>query len=71
MSLDGCTNLFQAGDDVRGELGGGHGLLDENEVQSASSSGSSGSFVAAKRARMKSSPQHGSKNYMRYGTPPG
>ena len=32
MSLDGRTNLFQAGDDVRDELGGGHGLLDEVEV---------------------------------------
>ena len=32
MSLDGLTNLFQAGDDVRDELGGGHGLLDEVEV---------------------------------------
>ena len=40
--------------------------------RAASSSGPSGSSVAAKRARMKqtstSSPQHGSKNYMRYGT---
>ena len=34
----------------------------------ASSPGPSGSSVAAKRARMKSSPQHGSKNYMCYGT---
>ena len=32
MSLDGRTNLFQAGDDVRDELGGGHGLLDEVEA---------------------------------------
>ena len=40
-------------------------------ARSASSPGPSGppgSSVAAKRARMESSPQHGSKNYMRYGT---
>ena len=33
-SLDGSTDLFlfQAGDEVRDEVGGGHGLLDEVEV---------------------------------------
>ena len=38
--------------------------MPKRPASSPGPSGPSGSSVAAKRARMKSSPQHGSKNYM-------